>query len=91
MSKKLEKLAARLIRKAESRARTIRRIVQEYRDATRTSEAADAASQTRRHREIERAVGKCNEVHKALRRVRKKIQLKSKDTRRTAVRAFGGR
>jgi hypothetical protein len=89
MSKKLEKRATRLARKAENRVLVIRRVVREYRDATQTSEAADAASQAERNSQIERAVGKYNEVHKALRRIRKKIQLKTKDT--PAVRAFGGR
>jgi hypothetical protein len=89
MSKKLEKRATRLARKAENRVLVIRRVVREYRDATQTSEAAAAASQAERNSQIERAVGKYNEVHKALRRIRKKIQLKTKDT--PAVRAFGGR
>ena len=91
MSKKLEKRVARLERKAENRTLAIRRVVQEYRDATRASEIGDAAGKSKSHREIERAVGKFNEVHKALKRIRKKIQLKNKDTRRPAVRAFGGR
>lgn len=86
MSKKLEKRATRLERKAENRVLTIRRVVREYRDATQTS---DAASQAERKGQIERAVSKYNEVHKALRRIRKKIQLKTKDS--PAVRAFGGR
>ena len=86
MSKKLEKRATRLERKAENRVLTIRRVVREYRDATQTS---DAASQAERNSQIERAVSKYNEVHKALRRIRKKIQLKTKDS--PAVRAFGGR
>ena len=91
MSKKLEKRANRLARKAENRVLTIRRVVREYRDASQTLEAADAASQAERNSQIERAVGKYNEVHKALRRIRKKIQLKIKDTRRPGVRHFGGR
>jgi len=90
-SKKLEKRATRLVRKAENRALVIRRVVREYRDATQKSVAADTALQSEKHREIERAVDKYNEVHKALRRIRKKIQLKIKDTRRPSVRQFGGR
>ena len=88
-SKKLEKRATRLERKAQSRALTIKRIVREYRDATQMSEAADVERQAESHREIERAVGRYNEVHKALKRISKKIQ--TKDARRPSVRAFNGR
>jgi len=90
-SKKLEKRANRLVRKAENRALVIRRVVGEYRDVTQKSVAEDTVLQDEKHREIERAVDKYNEVHKALRRIRKKIQLKTKDTRRPSVRHFGGR
>ena len=76
MSKKLERRATRLVRKSEVRARAIRRVVREYRDAINTSAVADPAKQFERHREIERAVVKYNEVHKALKRLRKRIQLK---------------
>jgi hypothetical protein len=74
MSKKLEKRATRLVRKAEDRALAIRRVVGEYHDAIQTSAASDPARQTEKHREIERAVVKYNEVHKALRRLRTRIQ-----------------
>ena len=80
MSKKLEKRASRLVRKAESRALAIKRVVREYRDATRGEAAVSATRQLKDNREIERAVGRYNEVHRALRRIRKKIQLKGKDT-----------
>jgi hypothetical protein len=73
MSKKLEKRADRLARKAQSRALAIKRVVREYREATLTLEAADVARQAERHREIERAVVKYNEVHKALKRISKRI------------------
>jgi hypothetical protein len=36
--------------------------------------------------ELERAVGKCNQIHKALRRVRKKIELKRNMPRRPPLR-----
>ena len=75
MSKKLEKRATRLVRKAEDRAMTIRRIVREYHDAIQKSATDDLASSTERHREIERAVVKYNEVHRALKRVRKRLQI----------------
>jgi hypothetical protein len=71
MSKKLEKRATRLVRKAEGRAMAIRRVVRQYHDAIQKSATDDPASPTERHREIERAVVKYNEVHKALKRLRK--------------------
>jgi len=89
MSKKLEKQATRLVRKVENRALAIKLVVREYRDSTQSSEAADTVGQAPRHREIERAVAKYNEANKALRRIGKKIRLKSKDNRRPAGRAFG--
>lgn len=92
MSKKLEKRASRLARKAESRALAIREVVGDYRDATRMSGGAAGVRQVEEeHHEIERAVGRYNDVHRALRRIRKKIQIKSKDTARPAGRAFSGR
>ena len=90
-SKKLEKRATRLERKAQSHALTIKRVVREYRETTQTSEAWAAERQAESHREIERAVGKYNEIHKALKRISKKIQLKTKDARRPTARAFNGR
>lgn len=84
MSKKLEKQATRLERKAKNRALTIKRVIREYRDASQTSGAKDIAQQTEKHREIERAVARYNEVHKALRRISKRM-LKIKETRRPAA------
>ena len=74
MSKKLEKQATRLLRKAEERATAIRRVVLDYHDAIKTSAIGDPVRQTERHHEIERAVVRYNEVHKALKRLRKRIQ-----------------
>jgi len=75
MSKKLEKRATRLVRQAEVRAGAIRRVVRDYRDTIHASALADPATQVERQREIERAVVKYNEVHKALRRLRKRIHI----------------
>ena len=75
MSKKLEKRATRLVREAEVRASAIRRVVREYGDTIHASALTDPAKQVERQREIERAVVKYNEVHKALRRLRKRIHL----------------
>lgn len=75
MSKKLEKRATRLMRKAEHRALAIRRVVREYHNEIETSTAADAAKEIERQRDIERAVVKYNAVHKELKRLRKRIEL----------------
>lgn len=72
MSKKLEKRAIELTRKAENRVLAIRRVVGQYADAAQTAKAADAVWQAERNSQIERAIGRYNEVHKALRRIRKK-------------------
>jgi hypothetical protein len=74
MSKKLEKKANKLARKAEDRATAIRRVVRECDCATQISAVNDSAKQ----REIERAVVKYNEVHKAIKRLRRKMALKGK-------------
>jgi 2-C-methyl-D-erythritol 4-phosphate cytidylyltransferase len=91
MSKKLDKRATRLVRKAEDRALAIRRVVQEYKETVRRSAVTDSVRPTENHHEIERAVVKYNEVHKALKRLRKKIESKGKDTSGPAVRSFEGR
>ena len=72
MSKKLEKRALRLRRKAENRALVIRRVVREFRDANLAVGVLDPTWQIEKHREIELAVGRYNDVHKALRRIAKK-------------------
>lgn len=79
MSKKLEKRAARLVRKAEGRASILRRVVREYGEATKTSSDGDTRRQLGRELEIEQAVFRYNQVHKALRRLRKKMETKSKN------------
>lgn len=91
MAKKLEKQATRLVRKAENRALAIKLVVREYRDATQSPEPADGLQQSEKHRKIERAVARYNEVNKALRRIRSKIQLKTKGIRGPAVRTVGRR
>ena len=81
MSKKLAKKATRLVRKAENRAMVIRRVVLDYSDAERTSTMGGSTRQLERQRQIEQAVMKYNQTHKAIGRLRKKIQLKKKDPR----------
>ncbi len=78
MSKKLEKKVSKLARRAEDRATVIRQAVREYSDVIQIASGGDAAKQLSGQREIERAVVRYNEVHKAIRRLHKKIALKSK-------------
>ncbi len=77
MSKKLDKKAGKLVRQAEDRATVIRRVVREYNDVAQPSAITDSANQLRGQREIERAVVKYNEAHKAIKRLRRKMALKS--------------
>ena len=81
MSKKLAKKATRLVRKAESRAMAIRRVVRDYNDAEQTSTMGGTAQQIERQKQIEQAVMKYSQTHKEIGRLRKKIQLKKKDPR----------
>ena len=81
MSKKLSKKATRLVRKAENRAMVIRRVLRDYNDAEQASSMGGSALQLKHQRQIELAVLKYNQAHKAIGRLRKKIQLKNKDPR----------
>src|SRR4030095_7672427 len=81
MSKKLAKKATRLVRKAENRAMVIRRVLRDYNNAEGTSAMSGSARQLEHQRQIELAVMKYNQTHKAILRLRKKIQLKKKDPR----------
>ena len=81
MSKKLAKKATRLVRKAENRAMVIRRVLRDYNDAEQTTAMGGSTLQRERQRQIELAVMKYNQTHKAIGRLRKKIQLKNKDPR----------
>lgn len=81
MSKKLEKKATRLVRKAENRASVIRRVIRDYNEAEQTATMGGTARQLERQRQIEQAVMKYNQTHKAIGRLRKKFQLKNKDSR----------
>ena len=80
MSKKLQKKAGKLVRKAEDRATTIRRVVMEY---TNAAEISNVTDYTKQH-EIERAVVKYNEVHKAIKRLRRKMDMKKSQQLPTA-------
>jgi hypothetical protein len=87
MSKKLEKRAARLARKAENRATLIRQVVRDYKDS-QVMNQANLAREMERQREIELAVARYSQARKALKRVRQKMQLKKRDPRNAAPRRF---
>ena len=78
MSKKLEKKTSKLVRKAEDRAMLIRRAVRKYNDVIQTSAEGDSAKRLREQLDIERPVLRYNEVHKAIRRLQKKMILENK-------------
>jgi Mg2+ and Co2+ transporter CorA len=78
MSKKLKKKAVKLVRRAENRATIIRRLVRRYNDVVQSNSDENLVRRLNGQREIERAVVRYNEVHKAINRLRKKIALKSK-------------
>ena len=72
MSRKLQKRATKLARKAEHRVMDIRRAVREYHEL-QSIPGNSPARQLRSQLNIEYAVLEYNRVHKALDRVRKKI------------------
>lgn len=86
MSKKLEKKASKLARRAEDHAINIRRVVREYSTAFQGTPGATLVNRNG-ELEIERAVFKYNEVHKALKRLRKRIAIKGKQDQSSRIRA----
>jgi hypothetical protein len=75
MSRGLERSASELERKAQNQALTIRRVVQEYNEFVRSDAYIEPALQLKKQREIERVVGQYTQLHKALRRLRKKMRV----------------
>lgn len=75
MSRGLERSAAELERKAQDQAITIRRVVREYNEFVRGDAYIEPSLQLKRQREIERVVGQYTQLHKALRRLRKKMRV----------------
>lgn len=73
MSKDLKKSEARLEREARSRAAVIRRIIQEYTDSVEKNANVDALQKRKKQREIERVVSEYIDLHKSLKRVRRKL------------------
>jgi uncharacterized protein YoxC len=74
MSKDLSESAAELERKAERQVMEIRRAVREYNEAAQNTARSDTLEQTRKQSEIEHAVAKYVQLHKAIRRLRKKMR-----------------
>jgi hypothetical protein len=75
MSRDLERSAAEMERKAQNQALTIRRVVQEYNEFVRSGAYIEPTLQLKKQREIERVVGQYTQLHKALRRLRKKMRV----------------
>ena len=74
MSTRLEQSAADLNVKAQNHTILLRRALQEYNEATRNTPGIDKKLQVK-EREIERAVAHLARIHKALKRVRKKMRV----------------
>jgi hypothetical protein len=75
MSRSLEKSASELERKAEHKAAAIRRIVREYNESIRSDASSKPILRSKKEREIEQVIGEYTQVHKALKRLRKKLRV----------------
>jgi hypothetical protein len=77
MSKDLHQYAAELEDKAARRAKSIRRAVDKYNFEVKSATLADLDRQRKRQRQIEREVARYTELNKALKRIRKKMRIRS--------------
>ena len=75
MSRSLEKSASDLERKAQNKAAIIRRIVREYNQSVSSDAGPKYALRSKKERKIEKAIAEYEEVHKALKRLRKKLRI----------------
>jgi hypothetical protein len=73
MSRSLDKNASDLERKAQNKAKIIRRTVREYNEAVSSDSASRYGLRSKKERQIEKAVAEYEQVHKALKRLRKKM------------------
>jgi Mg2+ and Co2+ transporter CorA len=76
MSRGLERSAAELERKAQDQAAVIRRVVREYNESVRSDPSGDLFLQLKKQREIERSIAQFAALHKALKRLRKRMRAK---------------
>ena len=74
MSRGLERSATELERKAKNKAAVIRRVCQEYNESIKSDPAPKPALQSKKEREVERVVAEYMKIHKALKRLRKKLR-----------------
>ena len=72
MSRSLGKSASELERKAENKAAVIRRVIQKYNES---ESLPGSAMQSKKERKIEQMVAEYTEIHKALKRLRKKMRV----------------
>ena len=75
MSRSLEKSASELERNAQNKAEVVRRTVREYNESINSDAAIRYALRSKKERKIEKALAEYEQVHKALRRLRKKMRL----------------
>lgn len=75
MSRNLDKSATELEREAQNKAKIIRRTVREYNESINSDDAPRYALRSKKERKIEKAVAEYEQVHKALKRLRKKISV----------------
>jgi len=73
MSRNLDKSATEWERKAQNKAEAIRRTVREYNESINSEAAPKYALRSKKERKIEKAVAEYAQVHKALKRIRKKM------------------
>lgn len=66
---------SRLQREAGKRAEMIRRVVREYNEIIREGAEHNLAKQMKKQREIERFVVEYARLHKAIKRIRRKMRL----------------
>ena len=75
MSRSLDKSASELERKAQNKAEIIRKIVREYNESIGSDSEPGYALRSKKERKIEKAVAEYEQVHKALKRLRKKMSV----------------
>lgn len=73
MSRSLEKSASDLERKAQNKAKIIRRTVRKYNESINSDAAPEYDLRSKKERKIEKAIAEYTQVHKALKRLRKKM------------------
>ena len=74
MSKELKKHEARLEREARLTAALIRRAIQQYNESVENGAHFDARYRIEKQQEIDRVVGEYIELHRSLKRLRKKLR-----------------